>query len=479
MERLDLRLLGGFEVTVDGRPVAHDAWDGRRPAQLVKMLALSPGHRLPAERVMDHLWPDLEPEAARANLHRAASRARGILGSRQAVVLSTGMVSLAPAAQRHVDVARFEAAATEALRSNDSGRCAEAADLYGGELAPEEPYEEWAVQERERLRLLHHELLRRAGRWAALVDADPTDEEAHLRLIEEHRDAGRVHAAVRQFHRLRTVLARELGVPPGPETTAVYRRILGTATHGRPRPGLVGREVEMVRARALWRRAADGRPVGLFVSGEPGIGKTRLCTELLDSATADGWLVLRAQARHQDDIVPFGPIAEAAEEAVLADDSLVGRLRPVDRDVLARLTGLRRRRGQAPMRRQAVLALLDRLARGPRSGSRAALFVDDLHAADAATLDLVGCLLASPPSHGMAVVATFRPEPANPALAELVAGAKAAGTGIELALGPLSRSEAMAIAEDVTGRTPSPEESALVWDLARGNPFFTVEIATA
>jgi DNA-binding SARP family transcriptional activator len=61
-----IHLLGGFAVEVNGEPVYANAWRHRRAADLIKLLALAPGHRLHREQVMDTLWPDLPPDAAAA-----------------------------------------------------------------------------------------------------------------------------------------------------------------------------------------------------------------------------------------------------------------------------------------------------------------------------------------------------------------------------------------------------------------------------
>jgi DNA-binding SARP family transcriptional activator len=71
-----IELFGGFRVSVEGRPVAPEAWAQRKPAALVKLLALAPGHRLRREQVMDALWPELDQRAAGANLRKALHSAR-------------------------------------------------------------------------------------------------------------------------------------------------------------------------------------------------------------------------------------------------------------------------------------------------------------------------------------------------------------------------------------------------------------------
>src|SRR6516165_4376879 len=103
MRQLEVRMLGGFEVLVDSRPVPADAWVQRRATDLVKLLALASGHRLPRDEVLEMLWPNLGPDAAASNLHKAASYTRRALGDRGAIVLRGGVVELAPAAEVTTD----------------------------------------------------------------------------------------------------------------------------------------------------------------------------------------------------------------------------------------------------------------------------------------------------------------------------------------------------------------------------------------
>ena len=110
-----VRVLGGFDVEVDDRPVPGAAWRLRKAAELVRILALAPGHRLHREALMEQLWPDRPLEAAANNLHQAIRVARAALGpigdgGRQALVLRDGSVSLAPTGEVWVDATAFDAA---------------------------------------------------------------------------------------------------------------------------------------------------------------------------------------------------------------------------------------------------------------------------------------------------------------------------------------------------------------------------------
>ena len=108
MSRVEIRVLGGFEVSVEGRLVPDQAWQQRRASELVKLLALAPRHRLHRDQVIECLWPELPPNAGAANLRRAAHYARTALGAKEAVVLRQGRVNLWPDSEVAVDAERFE-----------------------------------------------------------------------------------------------------------------------------------------------------------------------------------------------------------------------------------------------------------------------------------------------------------------------------------------------------------------------------------
>jgi len=215
---VDISLLGGFAVVVDGRAVAAHAWTRRSAATLVKVLALRPGRQLPREQLVDLLWPDLLLEQAAPRLHKAAHYARAAVGVPSAVVLAGDVVSLLPDVEVAVDVERFDRAA------GDPMSVGEAIDLYRGDLLPEDLYEPWADAERERLRVSYLELLRSAGRWADLVAAEPLDEEAHLRLVQQHVEGGSRSQALRQLEAMARTWRDELGAEPGPAARALHAR---------------------------------------------------------------------------------------------------------------------------------------------------------------------------------------------------------------------------------------------------------------
>jgi DNA-binding SARP family transcriptional activator len=220
--------MGEFDVRVDGKPISDGAWNRRRAAELVKILALEKSRRLHREQIMDALWPNLPPQAAAANLRKALHFARRTLGSEAAIVTRTEMITLWPGKDVLVDATHFENAARAALAANDRAAATRAAALYGGELLPEDRYASWASEPRARLRLLATQLLKAASLWERVLDIDPADEESHRALMQQALNAGDRIGAIRQFERLRDRLRLDLGMGPDEASVAVYERALVT-----------------------------------------------------------------------------------------------------------------------------------------------------------------------------------------------------------------------------------------------------------
>jgi DNA-binding SARP family transcriptional activator len=75
-----LRVLGGFSVSVGGEKVPESAFSRKKARALLKLLAIQPGCRLHRDQAIDVLWPDLEPQAALAQLYKAVHHIRQDLG---------------------------------------------------------------------------------------------------------------------------------------------------------------------------------------------------------------------------------------------------------------------------------------------------------------------------------------------------------------------------------------------------------------
>lgn len=224
--RARIQLLGGFSVSVDDQVIPVGAWRRDRGAALVKLLAVTRSHRIHREQVMEAFWPDLDPEAAGANLRKAIHFARRALGAHDLIEQAADIIALAPAAELEIDVEAFEAAARLALRDEDPAACETAADLYTGDLLPDDSYVDWFETPRRALRQRYASVLRAGKLWQRLIAMDPADEQAQCALMQAALDAGNRAEAIRLFNQLSECLRIDLGVGPGAETVKLYEKAL-------------------------------------------------------------------------------------------------------------------------------------------------------------------------------------------------------------------------------------------------------------
>jgi two-component SAPR family response regulator len=186
-----ITLLGGFAVTVDGVRLDDGEWRRRQAAALVKILALASGRTLHREQLVDMLWPNLSVEESAPRLHKAAHFARRALHDPESVILAGDAVRLFPTRRVRVDAIQFETLAVSALAAADRGAASRAADTYTGELLPQDPYEDWAIDTRDRMHLLYLDVLRLGRRWQLLAAADPTRRAGPSRPHRRDDAAGR------------------------------------------------------------------------------------------------------------------------------------------------------------------------------------------------------------------------------------------------------------------------------------------------
>ena len=244
--RLRLRLLDGFAVAVDGRAIPDGAWPSRKARQLLKLLALAPGHRVPRDEALEALWPDLTAGGATRALYQALFLLRRTLepdaprrAASRYVRLDRDRVALVAPGGVETDLAAFERAAATALGTGAPSDL-RAALALGGEVLPDDRYEEWTLGPRRALREQRLALLaalaaahERAGQpedaAAALrevLELEPAHEPAHAGLMRLYAAAGRRDEALRQYERLERALREELGAAPDAATQRLHAALL-------------------------------------------------------------------------------------------------------------------------------------------------------------------------------------------------------------------------------------------------------------
>ena len=444
MSRLTLKLLGPPEVSRAGTPLHF-----RSRKELALLLYLvSEGGRHTREKLVELFWPRSGESKGRANLRNALSSLRKTLSDVESphesyIAVERHYVNLDSTASVELDLRELEAAealgvpSSEGLAAEDRRRLIDGLrgglEAYRGDFlegfylddAPEFDY--WADVQRElwrrRVSTIYDNLstlqveggefqtaIETAARW---VSSDPTRETAYRRLMEAHSAAGDHREAIDIYEAYCSKLERELGGTPGPDIEALAVRLKSGLEAHRPTPRhqfrttgepislrvpLVGRSDEFSALVAEYYAAREGGPRGVAVIGEAGIGKTRLVTEFLLWAEAQGADVLRGQA-FENGGLPYGPILDAfrkrIEQENAPDDLLndlwlseLSRLLPEIRD---RYPDLPLPAGDPATSRsqlyEAVYQLIFALAEQAKP-EPVVMFFDDLQWADKASLEL-------------------------------------------------------------------------------------------
>ena len=506
--QLRLRLLGGFcaERIGVGRPVS--GWHRRTAKTLTKLLAATPGHSLHREQILEILWPGIAPVSALNSFGKALHAARHALEpellprERSSYLrLTESLVTLDP---EHVwvDVDDFERLAESALRQPDASVHEAALAAYRGELLPEDRYEDWCAERRDHLALvrtrllleLADELARRGSHSAAAarlreaLQHDPLREDVHRRLMSVYASAGRRDQAIRQFRVCTDVLRRELGLAPGHATEALYEQILAQRLkpdHALARP-FVGREAQLEQLGEELRRADAGIGRMILVSGEGGVGKSRLVAELAADARERGCCVLwGASAAHANQLA-YGPFAVALESYV-ADRS------DAERGELARrfpalvpfvpslgIGGQPRPFPNRPADNQLhlvseIVQLLTHLAR-----ERTVLLVlADLPGLHRSSLDLLGYLATLAARRRWLIVGTYRDESlaAASGLRRMIDAAERERQCARLNLERLTRPDCDRLVRALLpGRRVADTVLDHVYERSLGNPLFVEEL---
>jgi DNA-binding SARP family transcriptional activator/tetratricopeptide (TPR) repeat protein len=478
---LHVRLLGPLEVQVAGRPVEPPA--SRRAWELLAWLALHPGEH-PRGPLAARFWPDVLDSSARASLRSAAWALRRALGAEGAESLEAGRERLA--LRCTTDLEEFD-------RLVAAGAMEAAAALHRGPLLADLD-EDWVHEERDRQTARLAAILARLADEAPTPDLavaharrrlalDPLDEAAARDLMDRLAAAGDRAAALAVHDRLAERLRAQLGLAPSAETRETARRVRSAppaAPGGPAREPVIGREAELEALLAMGAGVA-------VLRGEAGIGKTHLARQVVDRARAAGARTASCAALELGGPAPYSLWTELLRE--LADDLPAPPAEAAwPEDLAAIAPSLPRRLGRrvsAPAQRPAPDLARSRLLEAAVDAIEHAvadrplvLFFDDVHLADAASLELLTYVLRRSTGLGVLAVLTCRTTPERPDLDALLRAHAARGGALaEFDLAPLAWRDVERLVGSVASLPADLREQVVA--AADGNPLLAIESARA
>ena len=496
--------------------VHEAAWQQRRIRTFLGCLLSVPSRMLGREQVMEALWPETDLETAANRLNITVHSLRQLLEPDLARPANSSLLRLEHdifrfASQQRVwlDADHFEMLLQQALQTQELSEreslLEEAMALYRGDFLQGEQIASWVTVRRETLqRKWFGVLLALADSYMEkeafvqalallekLLQAYPAHEAAACRLMRVLALQGSRTEALLAYRRLEATLWKFYGAEPLPETRALYEQLQSSGQVGAMHPRLplpvargtrchfVGREYEYQRileqADAL-QSDKEGFPHSLFLTGEPGIGKTRLAEEVSRALSERGWAILWNKVYEQEQTVSY-------------------RLWI---DVLRQLSGLEQVQGMERVLRETLSGLL--LSSAPSWSARVArerfsltetlleclylagqkapilLIFDDLHYADRASIEVFATIVRRVWLQPVLLLGTCNPltDGEENGLQMLIRDLQAEQRAWHLELKPLPSEQIGRLL-----RRCSPAIQRSILEYAHGNPFFAIEFIHA
>jgi DNA-binding SARP family transcriptional activator len=517
-------------VEIDGVQLAGGL-RGRQVPLLLAYLLLNRSRHVGRDELIGALWPNRAPVSQDAALRTLLSRLRSALGSD--ALTGRDELVLALPEPVWIDLEAAAAGIERAMGALEGGDARGAwalaqvpLNIAGRGLLPG-AQADWLEPRRRELadiRLQALEVIGNAGlrlggsqlasaeRAArSLIEIEPYRESGYVLLMDALAAKGNVAEGLMVFERVRRLMRDELGTTPSPETIAAHQRLLAPDARGAAIKGederaqialpaelllhadapLIGRQAELAELDRIWAIAGAGRQNGergrcVLLTGDPGIGKTRLVAEIARRAHEAGAFVLAGRSP-EEALVPYQPFVEAIRHYVV--NVPFAELRVSARDYgseLSRLVPeLRRRAPELPPPLEgdpeteryrlfeAVVGMLNAIA----ATAPVLLVLDDLHWADRPTLLLLRHLARAPHPGRVLVLGAYRAtETALGGLERALSELRHERLVTLMRVEGLDLDETAELVETRSGSRPTPSFSRALHAETEGNPLFIEEL---
>jgi DNA-binding SARP family transcriptional activator len=514
--------LGAFELRLqDGCILPKPAT--LKSQSLLVYLVCHPTQSHPREQLIGMFWGDRPERKARRSLSTALWHIRRILPDDALILSDTANVCTNQAIPFQLDAQTF---ADHAARTAMADLHAAAA-LYRGPFL-EGFYDEWVVVERYRLESLYVDVLARlmagyetSGAYQPalttalqLIEQDPLREDARRMAMRTYCHLGQRNAALMQYRQCQQVLQAELGVEPmgetrdlwhtirdgrfvrAPQVAATPAVVLNQRAAGynpldaTARAPLIGRERELEFLAEAWQAALANQCSLVLISGEAGIGKTRLVQTLADQQQWRGMRILQGRCFEFERLVSYQPFAEILR--AIPDDLTNAALAELPPWMVTQINRLTPERASYPstltpsatdvIQQTQLFESINQFLIQLSTRAPILLVLEDLHWATDSVLQLLHYLARQLITQPLLIVGTLRPEAVAPAHPLATVGRRLDRDGLarRLQLERLSQAAVAQLIRQMSGDGAAAQTLAeRLYQETEGNPFYLIEMVKA
>jgi DNA-binding SARP family transcriptional activator len=490
MQLLDIHLLGDFSITL-GDQLLSDL-NSPRVQSLLAYLLLHRQAPQPRRLISFLFWPDSDETQARTNLRKLIYDLKHTLPDAERYLnLDGSEIQWYPQGPYTLDVAEFENILSKGHSISDLKL---AIDLYRGDLLPNF-YDDWILTERQRLQEMLLDSLNKLismfeekrdfksaiNYTHRLLHHLPLQEEVYRRLMILYNLNGDRAGVLRTFHACSTNLKRELDIDPSELTRKTFERLINseqtTPTSLTGESKLVGRNSEWGQMVSTWHTALADHPRWLILSGDDGVGKTRLAEEILQWISRQGIATASAQCY---------PTGRDLSYATVRDLLHTRPLPPLNKIWLTEIARLLPEilvdhpnvKPPGPLNQTWQRhSFFEALARYLLSDQPLLVRIEDLQWCDRETLTWLSYLMNYDPKAHWLLVGTLDKQELNSEsiLPPMIENMQEKGYLTEIHLDPLSETETQQLVANISQGRFDPNLSTYLFQKSSGNPLYALE----